>query len=130
MKNDIAEYLKRAAQLALKSDPAGFERMLNALGLLAQNNIRAKIAEGIPPPLALSTILGRLKASTGIAGARAELRRRMGGAPPSMDLAKPLIATGQLRNSITYVIRLWVSGRDLQAGSEGSAAKWNRQFGG
>lgn len=128
MQSDIVEYLKRAGELALKGDPAGTDRTMHALGLLAQNRIRAFITAGIAPPLATSTLRQRIAARTAIAGAKAELRRRFGGGTPGIDLAKPLIATGQLRNSITYVIRSWVSGRDLRVGKDGSWDKWYSQF--
>lgn len=101
----VAAGLGLAGRLALEGNGRASEQALHALGLMAQNAIRNAIDAGIPPPLAESTLRGRIRNRTSIKGAVAELARRAGGAPPGLDLAKPLIATGQLRNAITYVIR-------------------------
>lgn len=133
MQEDIVRLLRMAGDAALRGDPVGTTRALNALGLMAQNRIRARINEGIPPPLARATLLARMRARTAIKGAKAELARRDAGFAAGMDLAKPLVATGQLRNSITYVIRSIglgrvKFGRDLQIGSPGSQSKWYDKF--
>ncbi|NSX05087.1 hypothetical protein [Cupriavidus gilardii] len=77
--------LEKAATAALEGDPAAVERRLSSAGLEAQNSVRAKINSGIKPDLKPSTIADRLR------------RGRTG--------TVPLVDTGQLRNSITYVIR-------------------------
>ncbi len=82
---EIERGLKNAAALALKGDEAGVDKALHGLGLIAQAAVRNKINEGIPPPLAESTLRAR------------RARGRTG--------TKSLIDTGQLRNAITYVIR-------------------------
>ena len=87
--------LRRGATAVLQ----GFERT----GLAVQAAIRRKINEGIPPPLADATL--RDRARKGRKGAKQELANRDAGLPPSTDLAKPLIDTGQLRNAVNYVIR-------------------------
>jgi len=74
-----------------------------AAGLVAQNALRAKINEGIPPPLAESTLQQR--ARRGRKGAKKELANRAAGLGASTALAKPLIDTGQLRNAATFVLR-------------------------
>lgn len=76
---------------------------LHAAGLVASTAIKRKINEGIPPPLADSTL--KRRASKGRKGAQKELALRALGEAPGTDLAKPLIDTGELRNSITYVLR-------------------------
>lgn len=77
--------LKAAANLALQGNFDGAERQLHAAGLIAQNEVRAVINAGPPPPLAESTIRSRRS------------RGRTG--------TVPLVDTGELRNSITYVVR-------------------------
>lgn len=77
--------LKKGAQGALSGDPAAGDRAMGAAGLIAQNAVRGRINSGIDPPLAPSTLRAR------------RARGRTG--------EKPLIDTGQLRNSITYVVR-------------------------
>ena len=72
-------------------------------GLIAQNALRKKINEGIPPPLSEATLLRR--ARRGRKGAKKELANREAGLAASTQLAKPLIDTGQLRNAATYVLR-------------------------
>lgn len=54
-------------------------------GLIAQNAVKAKISEGVPPPLAESTLAARRR------------RGRTG--------SVPLVDTGALRNAVAYVVR-------------------------
>ena len=85
-KEAIVAQLEGAAQAAIRGDPDGVDRRLNAAGLAAQSAIRKMINSGIAPALAAATIAAR--------------KRR------GITRTKPLIDTGQLRNSITYVIRV------------------------
>jgi phage gpG-like protein len=84
-KDKVAKQLAGAAKGAVQGNAIGIEEGLERAGLLAQNSVRAKINSGIGPSLAPSTIAARKR------------RGRTG--------TKPLIDTGQLRNSITYVVR-------------------------
>jgi hypothetical protein len=68
-----------------------------------QNAVRTKITDGPFAPLADSTL--RARARRGRKGAVAELKSRAQGNAPNNANAKPLIDTGQLRKSITYVVR-------------------------
>lgn len=103
--DDIAEGFHKIGQQVLKSrNPVetvvkGFIRV----GLKVQYAIRAKINEGIPPPLSEWTL--RNRAQKGRKGAKEELANRAKGVDPSTQLAKPLIDTGQLRNAVNFVIR-------------------------
>lgn len=76
------------AALKLPSDGEIGTKTLMAVGLTAQNVIRAYVNTGIPPALAAATI---------------SARRNRKVAPRTGT--KPLIDTGQFRNSISYVIR-------------------------
>lgn len=77
--------LKQGADAAVRGEPEKVRNALVAAGLIAQNSVRRKITTG--PFVALSQ--------------RTLARRRARGRTGT----KPLIDTGQLRNSITYVIR-------------------------
>ena len=79
------------------------EQGYHQIGLIAKLAIQNKINEGIPPPLAESTLIERAK--KGRKGAGIELLSREKGYAPSMDFAKPLVDTGQMRNAVNYVIR-------------------------
>jgi hypothetical protein len=57
---------------------------MEAIGQSIQSDIQRTIELGVPPPLTEKTL---------------EMRRERG-----MDSTKPLIATGQLKNSITYLV--------------------------
>lgn len=81
----ITPRLRRAALAALSGKTDAVLRELNAVGLIAQSSVRAKLTDGPFQPLAASTLRERRR--RGFAG------------------TKPLIVTGQLRRSITYVIR-------------------------
>lgn len=77
--------LQKAVEAALDGDLPRAQKRLASAGLAAQNSVRAKINSGIAPQLKASTL---------------EARRRRG-----RTGTVPLIDSGQLRNSITYVIR-------------------------
>ena len=94
---------KVAGELAFAGRPEAVERQFHRIGLAAVASIKAVINAGVPPPLAESTLEARTR--RGRKGAKQELKNRAAGLPPAIDLAKPLIDTGQLRNSITYVLR-------------------------
>lgn len=79
---NIEKRLSNAAKAALEGNVRSVENNMSAAGMVAAAGIKRKITEGIPPPLAASTISKRR--SRGFMG------------------TKPLIETGQLRNSITY----------------------------
>lgn len=81
----IADQMKKASTAAGSGDQSGVDRGLNGAGIVAATSIKAKITDGPFVPLAPSTL--RARRSRGRKGTR------------------PLIDTGQLRNSITYVVR-------------------------
>lgn len=103
------ETLGKAAQYALRAGRVPAENRakvnegLERVGLMAVSSIRAVIGEGIPPPLSEMTL--RKRAAKGRKGAAYELERRAKGLAPQMLLALPLIDTGEMRKSITYVVR-------------------------
>ena len=103
-KDGIVRNFKAAGKDALHGGN-GMEVSLNRAGLLTQSSIRAVINAGIGPALADSTLKGRIRSRRAIKGAEAELASRAEGNAPGIDLAKPLVMTGQLRNSINYVVR-------------------------
>ncbi|GMG90666.1 hypothetical protein Cmtc_18860 [Cupriavidus sp. TKC] len=77
--------LQQAVEAALDGDLSRADKRMAGAGLEAQNSVRARINSGISPELKESTLANRRR------------RGRTG--------TVPLIDTGQLRNSITYVIR-------------------------
>lgn len=80
----VADQLGKAAEQALDGHADKAETFLNAAGLVAQNAVKNRITEGDFAPLKPATIKARKR--QGFAG------------------TKPLVHTGQLRNSITYVV--------------------------
>lgn len=85
-KDDIAAQMKKAGKAALNGKPADIEKAMMSAGLIAQRSAQAIISDGEGlAPLAESTLASRRS------------RGRSGD--------KPLLDTGQLRNSIVYVIR-------------------------
>ena len=85
IKKQVVGMLKKAASLAIEGDKSSVKKQYMAIGLLAQNAMRKRITDGPFVPLKPGTIAAR----------RAKGRRG----------TKPLIDTGQLRRSLTYVIR-------------------------
>lgn len=82
----ITGALKSAARSALTFKPSQAQNSFVAAGLIAQNSARRTLTDGAGfAPLAPATLAARRR------------RGRTG--------TRPLVDTGQLRNSITYVIR-------------------------
>lgn len=103
-----AQLTKMAKDVLARKGTAAIDQGFERLGLMVATTIKRKINEGIPPPLADSTLRERANRggkSKGRQGANWELAWRAAGAPPSTELAKPLIDTGQLRNAVSYVVR-------------------------
>jgi hypothetical protein len=100
---DLDERLKKAAQAALDGNTSQVNAQMSMAGQEARDSVKAKINSGDFIPLADSTL--RARARRGRKGAIAELESRKQGNAPSTATAKPLIDSGQLRNSITYVVR-------------------------
>jgi hypothetical protein len=110
VKNKIAEHFKKAAVAALEGNVGSSIKALHAAGLIAQNSVRNEIQNGGHKALAYSTVLAR--ARRGRAGAIKEIERRKDPNGGDIDDAalsnanvRPLVDTGQYRNSTTYVIR-------------------------
>jgi phage gpG-like protein len=80
----IAAQMKKAGEAAADRNAKGVDKALHACGLVAQASVRAAITDGDFVPLKPATVKARERAGH------------------SGD--KPLIVTGQLRNSVTYVV--------------------------
>lgn len=102
---EVEKHLSGAMKAAMRGNATMAEGQMQAAGLRAQLGIQNKIKEGIPPPLALSTL--KRRAAKGRKGAAYELERLGKGLDPiaGMQLAKPLIDTGDMLKSIKFVIR-------------------------
>jgi phage gpG-like protein len=85
VKDKVTTQFKLAAKKSMAGDVEAVNNGLNRAGMVAQNSVRATINSGIAPSLAPSTLAARRK------------RGRTG--------TVPLIDTGQLRNSITYILK-------------------------
>lgn len=97
--------MKQTGVAAMNGKLASVERGFTAMGITAQSSIRNVITDGIPPPLADSTLRGRLREHGSRKGEKKELAARAAGAAPSVEFAKPLINTKQLFNAISFVLR-------------------------
>lgn len=105
-RDGIERKLAAAMRAAMRGDVVVAEMSMQQAGLVAQSSIRNKIDEGIPPPLADYTLRKRnARTLKGSKSAQYEMSRRKQGLAPSTMYARPLIDTGELRKSITYVIR-------------------------
>lgn len=100
---EIEKRMAMAMRAGMRGNAIAAEQSMHQVGLVAQTAIRKKIDDGIPPPLSDYTL--KKRAERGRRGAMFELDRRAKGYEPLMVLAKPLVDTGEMRKSITYVIR-------------------------
>lgn len=104
-KEPILQRLRAAGVAALDGKPESVERNLEAAGMAAESAIKNRIAEGIPPPLAASTVAARRRRSKG-SKYRRKARYEAGMSDEEkLEVATPLLDTGQLLRSITHVVR-------------------------
>lgn len=104
--------LGKAASAALTGDSKAADQYLNRAGIVATNEVKRVINSNIPPPLKPRTIRDRWK-SRGTKGRRDNEKLYLemvanGEEPAFAQNAAGIIAlinTGQLRNSITYVVK-------------------------
>lgn len=96
IKDNLAERFRRTARGALKGDARNVRHLtragLESAGMLAVSAVKRKITIGPFEPLQPSTI-------------RARNRKYKSRKARTASDVKPLISTGQLRNSINFVIR-------------------------
>ena len=84
-RDQIGKRLEAAARQAIDGNTEAMDDQMSAAGMVAQSAVRRKITEGPHTPLSPRTLAKRrAKGRTG---------------------ERPLIDTGQLRRSITYVVR-------------------------
>jgi hypothetical protein len=111
-KEPIAEELGAAAKAVLDRKPAEAKRHLTKAGMLGQNAARGWFTDPRNewPPLAWRTLLRKMKRTKGMKRVRQALIRYVH--EEGLDLAqysalsnRPLIDTGELRRSITYVVK-------------------------
>lgn len=106
VQDKLALQLRKSATAAFNEGSTdAVERGMHMVGLTAQLSIQKTIQEGIPPPLADSTLRARARKRKGRVGPGLELLSRSMGEAPSMDFVTPLIDTGDMLKSITYAIR-------------------------
>lgn len=114
VRKQIAEELEAGAKAVFNGRPDAVKTSMARAGIIGVNSVRNYITAGTGfAPLSIVTLLlrkNRLETGRGIEGA-GELGSIVRGAkakgPPDVSGVrnKPLIDTGQYRNSITYVIR-------------------------
>lgn len=104
--------LRQAADAALVGDKQGVMGGLNRAGIVASNEVRHVISSNIPPPLDPSTIANRHRARGTKTLRESEqvyldlIDKGVGAGAAQNEVGIiSLINTGQLRNSITYVVR-------------------------
>lgn len=110
VKPEIIAELVAAGVVAMNgANGSDIRRFFERIGLIGQNAVKAKITDGPFAPLSPRTIQER--AARGRKGAKQYLKLQAQGVPvevlndPGVGLVKPLIDSGQLRNSVTYVVR-------------------------
>jgi len=103
--------LRQAADEALEGNASASDQALNRAGIVAANEVKHVINSNIPPPLKPGTIRSRAR-SRGAKRRESEqvyldlVRKGVdAGAAQSETGIVSLVNTGQLRNSITYVVR-------------------------
>lgn len=109
VRNDIIGELVALGIIVMNGGTAAdIRKGFSRIGLICQNAVRKKLTDGPFAPLSPRTIQER--AARGRKGAKQYLKLTQQGVPvdvlndPGVGLVTPLVDTGQLRNSITYVV--------------------------
>lgn len=102
--------LQKAAQASLEGRGEAAQKYLAAVGQKAADSVRNTIRNRVPPPLAESTILNRLRRKAAYKNASPKRKATLRAAalkPGGIALAgdTPLLDTGQLYRAYTYIIR-------------------------
>jgi hypothetical protein len=111
VQKEITDEMVKAGNAALGTKGAqSVGTYLNRVGIIASRSIKAVIGAGIPPPLAPSTIAGRIRRIKGKKRRQKITDAQAAGIPDSRQMGMegiftPLVVTAQLRNAITYVLR-------------------------
>lgn len=100
----IVPALNKAGKAALTGDLGGIERILSILGQEVSDAVRTRIVDFIPPPLKPGTLIGRARRLASYQNASKKRRKTLREKALQAD-ATPLIDTGQLLKSITWVLR-------------------------
>lgn len=109
VQNEITEELNNAGKAVFAGAPR-VTSYLTRVGLIATRSIKNVISSGIAPPLAPSTIAGRIRRVKG-KKRRAKIDAALAAGTPtsrqggSEGIFTPLKVTNQLFNAITYVLR-------------------------
>lgn len=108
----VAAQLRKGTVAALSGSQSGSDASLRAAGFVAQNAVRQKINDGPFAPLSPRTIAQRKRSRQTQSTRKAEkeyakLLAAGKTEQEAQDIAgiKPLINTGSLRNSVTFVVR-------------------------
>ena len=124
---EIVKRLKLAGQYGLAGKPEMVLKVYEGLGLFLQAEVRKRIQSNIPPPLAESTVRGRIarrKSKAWRAKRTAQVEANLAaGAAAGEGIFTPLIDTANLLGAITYVVRSKLSGRDVAVGKRNPAKK-------
>lgn len=106
----VGTQLQKGAKEAIEGNDEGVLGALNGAGLAAQNSVRSQITNGEFEPLSPVTLQLRYWAKGGqkingtLVGYAKVLVAKGLESYPGVS-TKPLIVTGQMRNSVTYVVR-------------------------
>jgi hypothetical protein len=101
VQDEVGDKLVKAVDAAFAGNSQKMMKLLESAGMVAMNSVRAYFVNGEFAPLSLATI--RARARRGRKGAKKYLKQLESG-PAETDLVRPLIETGQLRKSVTYII--------------------------
>lgn len=121
VQSELIAALLAAAKAAAAGELGRVTKLLHTVGLIASRSIKKRISEGIPPPLAESTIAGRIRRVKG-KKRRDRIEKMLGAGTPASRQSgaegafTPLVVTGQLRNAITYVLRRLPASATLRRG--------------
>lgn len=112
VQNEVAARLRKGALSALSGSASGAETALKQAGMIGQNAVKKKINDGPFAPLSPKTIAQRNRSRQTKSMRKAEkdyakLLAQGKTEQEAQDLAgiKPLINSGSLRGSITFVVR-------------------------
>lgn len=104
VQEQVGDKLVKAVDVAFAGNSQKMMKLLESAGMVAMNSVRAYFVNGDFAPLSLATIRARARRSSRSRNGAKKYLKQLESGPADTDLVRPLIDTGELRKSVTYII--------------------------
>lgn len=104
VQDEVGDTLVKAVDAAFSGNHKRMMFLLESAGMKAMSSVRAYFVNGEFAPLSLATIRARARRSSRSRNGAKKYLKQLETGPAETGLVRPLIDTGELRKSVTYII--------------------------